>query len=61
MKITMNRLSKDGKTVSTKTGTLKSKATIQKDLIKTILIAYNGMLKNPDCHKVAIILEKEVK
>ena len=61
MKVTLIRVTKDSKVISIKTGTLNSKATIKDDLIKTILIAYNGMLNNPDCNKAAIILEKEVK
>jgi hypothetical protein len=61
VKITFTRLTKDSKVLFTKTGTLKTKITLKVDLVKTIFVAYNGMLKNPDCHKVAIILEKEVK
>ena len=61
MKVTLTRVTKDSKVISIKTGTLNSKKTLEQDLIKTILIAYKGMLNNPDCNKVAIILEKEVK
>ena len=61
MKITMTRFNKEDKVLFTKAGALNSKATIRNDLIKTLLIAYNGMLNNPDCDNVTIILRKEVK
>ena len=61
MKIVFTRFNSQSKVIKSKSGTLKSKATIQKDLIKTILIAYNGMLNNPDCNKVTITLRKEAK
>ena len=61
MKITLTRFNKEDEVLSIKAGALNSKATIKNDLIKTILIAYNSMLNNPDCDNVTIILKKEVK
>ena len=61
MKITLTRFNKDNKVISGKTGHLTSKKTIQDDLIKTITVAYNSMLNNPDCDAVTITLRKEVK
>lgn len=60
MKIQFKRL--NGKTIIfKKEGILNSKQTLRQDLIDTVLLAYKGMLDNPDCTAVTITLRKEVK
>lgn len=61
MKISYTRFNKQNKVVFSKTGHLTKKATVEQDLIKTVLAAYNKMLNDPGTEAVSITLRKEVK